>query len=193
MREQLNKLWPLALCIAVGLSCSLGSNSEREGQSSESDSPSSPSIDTENGLAGTTWKGTFKCDDGDEIPANYRFAESGNPIYEYQTKGGAREVELTSEGQTLRFVPPEGGVRNIVIDSISISPAHISHTMTISNERTSGGTLDQSKSVISSEAALSGDQLEVEIAIRSQGVTSQPGIMVPGDESRVICRGKLKR
>ncbi len=195
MREKLIKLWPLAFCIAVSLSCSLGSQSgeSRDRQSSDPDSRARTSGDEASELAGTTWKGTFKCDDGDELQANYRFADSGNPIYEYQTRGGAREVELTEAGQTLRFVPPGGGVTNIVLNSIDVAPGNISHTMTISRESVSGETLDQSSSTIHSEAVLSGSELEVEITIRSQGTLSQPGIMVPGDASTIICRGKLRR
>jgi hypothetical protein len=192
MRETLNKLWPLAFCITVTLGCNLAGQSGKGGSSGDSGSSSRSSNDG-SGLAGTTWKGSFKCDDGDEIQANYRIAESGNPIYEYQTSSGAREVELESQGQTLRFVPPGGGVRNIVLEDISVSPERISHTMSISEERTGGGTLDQSRATITSEAVLSGDELEVEYAIRSQNTVSQPGIMVPGDESTVVCKGKLRR
>jgi hypothetical protein len=76
---------------------------------------------------------------------------------------------------------------------IDVSPERISHTMTISRESVSGETLDQSSSTIHSEAALSGSELEVEITIRSQGTLSQPGIMVPGEASTIICRGKLRR
>jgi hypothetical protein len=190
MRHTLIKLWPLALCIAVTLSCSFGGNLEGD-RDRRSGSSSRGTSDT--GLAGTTWKGTFKCDDGDERHANYRFAESGNPIYEYQTKSGPREVELTSTGQMLRFVPPGGGVTSIMIDEISVSPNRVSHTMTISFERASGGTLDQNTARVSSEAVLSGSELEVEVTMRAQGTVSQPGIVVPGDESVVVCRGKLRQ
>ncbi len=102
-------------------------------------------------------------------------------------------MELTEPGQTLRFVPPAGGVTNIVLDSIDVYAESISHTMTISQEKASGETLDQSSSTIHSEAVLSGSQLEVEITIRSQGTLSQPGIVVPGDASTIVCRGKLRR
>jgi hypothetical protein len=195
MRETLNKLGPLALCVAVGLSCNLGSRTDQSGErkSTNEDSSARSSGDGEDGLAGTTWKGSFSCDDGDEIQANYRFAESGNPIYEYQTKSGAREVELTEPGQTIRFVPPGGGVTTVVLDDIDVAAERISHTMTISREQTSGGTLDQSSSTIQSEAVLSGSRLDVEFTIRSQGTLSQPGIMVPGNASTIVCRGKLHR
>jgi hypothetical protein len=195
MREKLIKLWPLAMCIAVSLSCNLGpsSSESRDRESGGSNSSSRSSDGDTSELAGTTWKGAFACDDGDELQANYRFADSGNPIYEYQTRAGGREVELTEPGQTLRFVPPGGGVTNIVLDSIDVSPESISHTMTISQEKASGETMDQSSSKIHSEAVLSGSQLEVEITIRSQGTLSQPGIVVPGDASTIVCRGKLRR
>jgi hypothetical protein len=193
MRETLNKLWPLAFCIAVTLGCNLAGGSGGDRPSGDPGSSSRSSNEDGSGLAGTTWKGSFKCDDGDEIQANYRIAESGNPIYEYKTSSGAREVELESQGQTLRFVPPGGGVRNIVLEDISVSSERISHTMSISEERTSGGTLDQSRATITSEAVLSDDELEVEFTIRSQNTVSQPGIMVPGDDSTVVCKGKLRR
>ena len=195
MREKLIKLWPLALCIAVSLSCNLGPRSGEVGdrQSSRERSPSTSSDGDDSTLAGSTWKGTFKCDDGDELPANYRFAESGNPIYEYQTRSGQREVELTEPGQTFRFVPPGGGVTSVLLDAITVAPESINHTMTISQEKASGETLDQSSATIHSEAVLSGSELDVEITIRSQGTLSQPGIVVLGDASTVVCRGKLRR
>jgi hypothetical protein len=196
MRHILINLWPLALCVAVTLSCSFGGNSQDDGDGdrpSESGSSSRSADAGGSGLAGTTWKGTFNCDDGDEMQANYRFAESGNPIYEYQTKSGPREVELTSPGQQIQFVPPGGGVTTIVIDDISVSSDRASLTMTTSFERASGETLDQNGARITSESVLSGDSLDVETTIRSQNTVSQPGIVVPGNETTVVCRGKLKQ
>lgn len=144
------------------------------------------------GLAGTSWSGTLACDDGDSLPVNYQFAESGNPLYDYQTKSGLRSVELTEAGQSLRFVPPEGGVTSITFESLNVSAERISHSMRVSKESSGGGTLVQSQASIQTEAVLSGSELEVETSIRSQSVASQPGIMAPGDEQVVICRGKLR-
>lgn len=56
-----------------------------------------------------------------------------------------------------------------------------------------GSQSGESRDRQSSEAMLSGSELGVEITIRSQGTLSQPGIMVPGDASTIICRGKLRR
>ncbi|MEP6742167.1 MAG: hypothetical protein ABJB61_06675 [bacterium] len=144
-------------------------------------------------LASTTSTGTSNCDDGESIQMNMKFAESGNPIYEYQTKGGLRSVELSEAGQSFQFVPPGGGVTSITLESIDVSSERVSHVMSYSKERSSGGTLDQSRSRIGTEAIINDGQLEVETTIRSQSVTSQPGIMVPGDEQVVICRGKLRQ
>ncbi|MDQ2977484.1 MAG: hypothetical protein M3R69_18985 [Acidobacteriota bacterium] len=196
MRQVLTKLWPLALCVLVTLSCSLGGTSQNEDEGDRRSGPGSSSRSADargSGLSGTTWKGTFKCDDGDEMQAHYKFADSGNPIYEYQTKSGAREVELTSPGQQIQFVPPGGGVTTIVIDDISVSTERASLTMTTSFEKASGETLDQNGARITSESVLSGDALDVETTIRSQNTVSQPGIVVPGNESTVVCRGKLKQ
>jgi hypothetical protein len=154
---------------------------------------SSRSSNGEGSLAETSWKGTVKCDNGEEMEASYKVAASGNPIYEYQTKNGPREAELTEPGQEIRFVPPGGGVTTIVLDSISASPEQISYAMNISEEKSGGGTLSQSRARMESEATLAGPDLNVEITVRSQNVLSQPGIVVPGDESVVVCRGKLRK
>lgn len=143
-------------------------------------------------LAATSWEGTLNCDDGDNLPVTIRFADSGNPLHLYQTSSGPKEVELTSPGQTLRFVPPDGGVTNIVLDSLSVSSGRMSHTMSVSRERSGGGTMIQSRSSEATEAALSGSMLEVQKTFRSSSAVSQPGYVIP-DESVTICRGKLSR
>lgn len=143
-------------------------------------------------LAGTTWSGTSNCDDGDKLQMVFKFAESGNPIYEYQTKSGLRSVELSEVGQLIRFVPPGGGVTSITVDSLDVSSDRVSHTMSFSTESSSGETLTQSRSRIGTENTITDGVLQVETTIRSQSVSSQPGIVAPGDEQVIVCRGKLK-
>jgi hypothetical protein len=142
-------------------------------------------------LAGT-WNGTLNCDDGNEQPVIFKFADTGNPLYDYRTSSGLKEVELTSPGQTLRFVPPGGGVTNIVLDSLSVSSDRMSHTMSVSIERSGGGTMIQSRGSITTEAALSDSMLEVQTTTRSSSTASQPGYVIP-DELTTTCRGKLSR
>lgn len=143
-------------------------------------------------LAATSWEGTLDCDDGNDRPVIFKFANTGNPLYDYRTSSGLREVELTSPGQTLRFVPSGGGVMNIVLDSLSVSSGRMSHTMSVSHERSAGGTMIQSRASITTEAALSGSLLEVETTTRSSSAASQPGYVIP-DESVTVCLGKLSR
>jgi hypothetical protein len=190
--NKLHKLWPLLLCIAIGFSCNLSDRGSHDEGGSQN-SPSSRSSSDTDDSAGGSWKGTVKCDDGNELDASYRIAASGNPVYEYQSKSGPREEELIEPGQTVRFVPPGGGVTSIVVDSISASPERITYVLSISEERAGGGTLSQSQARMESEANIAGSELEVEFTVRSQNVLSQPGIVVPGDESVVVCRGRLRK
>lgn len=176
-------------CVACGALIGLS----RLSDDSQTASDSGPSGTGKGGaLAATNWTGTLNCDDGDNLPVVMKFAETGNPLYDYQTSSGLREVELTSPGQSFRFVPSGGGVTNIELNSISVTSDRMNHTMSVSRERSAGGTIIQSRSVITTEAALSGSMLEVETTIRSSSAASQPGYVIP-DESATVCRGKLTR
>lgn len=181
-------------CVACGALIGLSALNDQSGLTSDSstDRGSSSGRGEDGGLGSTTWTGTLSCDDGDNLPVVFKFASSGNPIYEYRTSSGLRQEELTSPGQSLRFVPPGGGVTNIVLESITVTADRMSHTMSVSHERAGGGTMIQSRSSIQTEAALSGSELEVETTIRSSSAASQPGFVIP-DESGTVCRGKLSR
>lgn len=173
------------------------SNSSSNSAASSVNAPETPSgagtaTGRTGGLAGT-WKGNLKCSNGQTLPSVYKVAGSGNPIYEYQTNNGPREAELTSSGQTVRFIPPEGGVVTAVVNSLSTSSDRISFQMDITGEKTSGGTLDQSEAGVTMDAKLSGAELEVEMAIRSTSVASQPDLVVPGKESSGVCSGRLRK
>lgn len=185
-------------CVACGALIGLSSLNNSNTETANPDNPRRSSGPDRSGagsgsLSGTTWTGTSNCDDGNNMQMVFKFADSGNPLYEYQTKSGQRAVEITEVGQLIRFVPPGGGVTSITIDSLDVASDRISHTMSLSTERTYGGTLSQSRARIGTEAAITDGDLQVETTIRSQSVTSQPGIMVPGDEQVVVCRGKLKQ
>ena len=185
-------------CVACGALIGLSSLSDSNGASTESDDPDNSrrsaggSGSGSGSLAGTTWTGTSNCDDGDRLEMVFKFADSGNPIYEYQTRGGLRSVELTEAGQLIRFVPPGGGVTSITVESLDVSSDRASHVMSFSTESSSGETLTQSRSRVGTETTISEGELQVETTIRSQSVSSQPGIVAPGDEHVIVCRGKLK-
>lgn len=187
-------------CVACGALIGLSSFSNSNVASTDADDPDntrrssgrSRSGSGSGALAGTTWTGTSSCDDGESLQMVFKFADSGNPIYEYQTKSGLRSVELSEAGQLIRFVPPGGGVTSITVDSLDVSSDRVSHTMSFSTESSSGETLTQSRSRIGTETAITDGELQVESTIRSQSVSSQPGIVAPGDEQVVVCRGRLK-
>lgn len=187
--NKLRRFSPLLLCVAIGFSCNLSDRgSGNEGGSDDSASSRSDSRSGEG-----SWSGTVSCDNGETMDASYKIASSGNPVYEYQSKSGPREVELSEPGQMVRFVPPGGGVTTVTVDSISTSPERITYSLNVSEESSGGGTLSQSRATMESEATIDGSDLEVEFTIRSQNVLSQPGIVVPGDESTIVCRGKLRK
>lgn len=144
------------------------------------------------GMAGT-WSGNLQCSNGRTLQSNFKISSSGYPIYEYQSKSGPREAELTSSGQKVQYVPPGGGVVTLVVNSLSTSSDHISFALRITEERTSGETLDQNEASLTADAKLSGAELEVEMNVRSQGVASQPGFVVPEKESAGVCRGRLQK
>ena len=190
--NKLRRLSPLLLCVAIGFSCNLsdrGSGNERSSDNSGSSGSDSGRADSGEG----SWRGTVSCDNGNTMDASYKIASSGNPVYEYQSKSGPREVELSEPGQIVRFVPPDGGVTTVTVDSISTSPERITYSLNISEESSGGGTLSQSRATMEADATIDGPNLDVEFMLRSQNVLSQPGIVVPGDESRVVCRGKLRK
>jgi hypothetical protein len=190
--NKLRRLWPLLLCVAIGFSCNLSDRgSGNDGNSDNSGSSNSDSSST--GSGDGSWRGTVSCDNGETMDASYKIASSGNPVYEYQSKSGPREVELSEPGQIVRFVPPGGGVTTVTVDSISTSPERIAYSLNVSEESSGGGTLSQSRATMESDATIDGSNLDVEFTIRSQNVLSQPGIVVPGDESIVVCRGKLRK
>ncbi len=187
--NKLRTFWPLLLCVAVGFSCNLSDRRSSDSNNSDSSRPAANSDESGEG----SWNGTVTCDNGNQMDASYKIASSGNPVYEYQSKSGPREVELSEPGQMVRFVPPGGGVTTVVVDSISTSPERISYSLNISEESSGGGTLSQSRATMETDATIDGSNLDVEFTVRSQNVLSQPGIVVPGDESRIVCRGKLRK
>ena len=146
------------------------------------------------GALSGSWSGTLDCDDGESAEATVKVSDEGNPLYLYQTKGGPREVEVTSVGQTIRFVPPGGGVYTAVVDSLSVTGDGFSFSTRTSTERAGGGTLTQGRGWVSYKATLSGGVVDFEVVSSSSVTLSQPGIVVPGGEgTTTVCRGKLQK
>lgn len=139
-----------------------------------------------------TWTGELKSG-VETVPAIYKFAGSGNPIYVYETRNGTREAELTHPGQSFQFIPPDGGVVTVSVEALSVTPESVSYTMAMSHERSGGGTLEQAQARAVANFLLAGAALKTTLTIQSQSVLSQPGIVVPGDPQEVTLQGVLTK
>ena len=176
-------------CVACGAVIGLSSLSN-DGQTSSERRASGGGEGSD--LSSSSWSGTLNCDDGDTLPFNIKFSESGNWLYHYETSRGGREEELKSSGQTLRFAAAGGGVTNVVVQDVAVSTDHIKYALSISHERSGGGTLIQQRMSLIAEAVLSGSTLEYQSRISSSSAASQPGYVIP-DESTTICKASLRR
>ena len=205
MNNRHANFFSLLMLVALTFSCGgrvtfngPGSNPFSGGNPANPGSPTNPSNPVSGGGGGRTsmagtWNGTINCEPGGSTEAVYKVSDSGNPIYEYQTKSGTRQEELTSTGQVVRFVPPGGGVANVQVSSLAVGSNQISYSLNISEERTSQNTLDQSRAVVTSEARLTSAGLEVEMTVRASSIASQPDLVVPGEEQSARCTGTLQK
>jgi|SRR5581483_4229741 len=139
------------------------------------------------------WQGTLRCDADDSFESDYEVAASGNPVLHFMTRAGQRKLELTHVGQTEQFLPPAGGVTTLTVEALAVSDQRIRYTLRESTERTSGGTLSQSDRHTDNDAVLANGALQNTLVSRGQSTLSQPGIVVPGSERVITCRGPLHR
>ncbi len=145
------------------------------------------------GLVGT-WTGTIACDDGESTTFDFIVSSNGHPVYFYQNQeGNNRKVELTHEGQTIKFIPAEGGVTQVQVAALSRSANNIGYSLDITSERLEGSTIIQEQIGYAVNGVLSGTALVVELAVSFQSVMSQPGYVVPGEPRKAFCSGKLRK
>jgi len=86
-----------------------------------------------------TWRGiltrggqTFKF----EVTLN----QAGYFVFSYTNNTGlTRNVELTTPGQKIQYVPSGGGVQTLIVESVVRQPGRLSYVMRRSFERASGG------------------------------------------------------
>lgn len=120
-------------------------------------------------------------------------AQNGNPIYHIDTKTGPRDEELTHVGQTIRWIPREGGVNTAIVDSLNVAPERIRYTMRLNREQTVGNTLTQANGTLATDAVRAGALLDVQVSLRTRTIASQPGIVTPPADEALSCRGSLAR
>lgn len=144
-------------------------------------------------LAGTTWTGTYSCDDGSDPQGTLSFAASGNPSFQVATSSGLRNLELSATGQRFQYVPAGGGVETVVVEAIAIEPTHVAFTVSTSFERTRNGILDQGTTMLTTDAVLAAGVLEVAVKTQSQNTASRSDMMVQGGEAVMVCRATFTR
>jgi len=108
------------------------------------------------------WIGTLrKAGTTDTIGCDLHVAASGRPIWTYYDTNGFRQTELTHEGQTIEYVPPDRGVMRVIVQSVTGSPSETGYVVDSSFERSSNGYLTQRYQRIVLAGRLRGTQLEV--------------------------------
>ena len=102
-------------------------------------------------------------------------AASGRPIWSYQDTNGFHQTELTHEGQTIQYVPPELGVVTVTVRSVTGSSTETGYVVDYSFERSSNGYLTQRYQRIVLAGRLRGGRLDV--------TYSEDGISSFGDKT----------
>ena len=101
MRYKLTALWSLAFSYR---SCSGLQFRLRSDRAQDHDPVANRSDSSADGaLAGSSWKGLIKCDDGDECRQTADLPTPGNLSTSTRLKAEIAKVELESAGQTIRF------------------------------------------------------------------------------------------
>ena len=86
---------------------------------------------------------------------------SGRPAFCYEERRhGSCIMELTHAGQTLKYVPPGGGVVTVVVQQLTGSPSESGYVMKYSFEGASNGYITQQYQTIALTCLLRGAGLE---------------------------------
>jgi hypothetical protein len=124
------------------------------------------------------WLGTLRhAGTTDTLGCDLHIAPSGRPVWSYHDSNGFHQTELTHEGQTLQYVPPERGVVTVKVQSVTGSSTQTGYVVDYSFERSSNGYLTQRYQRIAMTGRLRGAQLDV--------TYSENGISSFGDKTGI--------
>jgi hypothetical protein len=150
---------------------------------SEARAASPPGAATGHTTISGYWVGTLLgADSADTLGCNLHVAPSGRPVWAYNDTDGFQQRELTHEGQTIEYVPPERGVIRVRVHSVTGSATETGYVIDYSFERSSNGYLTQRYQRIVLAGRLRGAQLDVtytEAGISSFG--DKTGLAAGGD------------
>jgi hypothetical protein len=140
-----------------------------------------------------TWQGVVVSDKDPENKSEIQVVLSSayRPLYEYETSTGTREVELTTVGQMLRFVPPGGGVKTVRVEELQASPQRVRLALSIKFERSSGGVLEQSWAKTAQTLVKEGTGFRITIEYASGTRLSDRDTFVGPNTETEVYRGLL--
>jgi hypothetical protein len=128
------------------------------------------------------WVGTLRgASDTDTLGCNLQVSPNGRPVWAFNDTNGFQQRELTHEGQTIEYVPPERGVIRVTVHSVTGSPTETGYVIDYSFERSSNGYLTQRYQRIVLTGRLRGTQLDV--------TYSEAGISSFGDKTGLAAGG----
>ena len=131
------------------------------------------------------WVGTLRrAGTTDTLGCDLHVAASGRPVWSYHDSNGFQQTELTHEGQTIQYVPPELGVVTVKVQSVTGSPTETGYVVDYSFERASNGYMTQRYQRIMLSGRLRSGQLEV--------IYSEDGIASFGDKTGVAAGNHTK-
>jgi hypothetical protein len=137
------------------------------------------------------WHGNLTGDKG-MFEIDVTFSPQGYLVFTYTNNSGrTRTVELTEAGQQIQYVPPGGGVKTHVVDSLVRGPGRLSLVLRSTFERTSGNYLDQEFMSESFDFVLSSEGLATRYAGKSTSYFSGTGAAASQDET--IAAGVLQK
>lgn len=147
-------------------------------------SPSAASSDGVTSIQGH-WVGTLRLAGGtDTLGCDLHLTAGGRPLWSYHDSDGFQQTELTHEGQTIQYVPPERGVVTVKVQSVTGSSTQTGYVVDYSFERASNGYMTQRYQRIVLTGRLRGGQLDV--------TYSEDGISSFGDKTGIAAGSQLK-
>jgi len=131
------------------------------------------------------WLGTLRrAGTTDTLGCDLHLAPSGRPVWSYHDGNGLHQTELTHEGQTIQYVPPDRGVVTVTVLSVTGSSTETGYVVDYSFERSSNGYLTQRYQRYVMAGRLRGAQLDV--------TYSEAGISSFGDKTGIAAGGEVK-
>ena len=139
-----------------------------------------------------TWRGSLQ-GEANSINFELTFSDAGYWIYTYRSKSGARQVELTSEGQKVQYVPGGGGVKTVIARKVEKSGNTLSYTLSESFERASNGYLTQNSSTTAYRLELTDSGLKVQLVTRASSHFGDKDMTTGGQPEQASFEGLLQK